>query len=118
VVWTWINATGAQPLGKSETAVVVRLADAASYALLGALLLSVLVFGRSLWRVPAMRAILLFLAAAVPLYGFIYYGNVRYRIPLEPFMLLVVSRWALLLAPAGRRAGHRIFGRPGVMAEQ
>src|SRR4051795_6048060 len=97
VVWTWIDATGARPLGKSETAVVTRVADAASYALIGALLLTVLVYGRSLWRVPAMRAILVFLAAAVPLYGFIYYGNVRYRIPLEPFMILVVSRWALLL---------------------
>src|SRR3954467_2627659 len=105
VVWTWINATGARPLGKSETAVAVRLADAASYALLGALLLTVVVFGRSLWRTPAMRAILLFLGAAVPLYAFIYYGNVRYRIPLEPFMLLVVARWALLLAPSERRRG-------------
>jgi 4-amino-4-deoxy-L-arabinose transferase-like glycosyltransferase len=111
VVWTWINATGAQPLGKSETAVVVRLADAASYALLGALLLTVVVFGRSMWRVPAMRAMLLFLAAAVPLYGLIYYGNVRYRIPLEPFMLLVVSRWAPVLVPYARRAGGRIFSR-------
>jgi hypothetical protein len=103
VVWTWINATGARPLGKSETAVVVRAADAASYALIGALLLTVVVFGRSMWRIPAMRAVLLFLAAAVPLYGFIYYGNVRYRIPLEPFMLLVVSRWALLVEPNLKR---------------
>src|SRR3954449_6521835 len=105
IVWTWINATGARPLGKSETAVVVRVADAASYALLAALLLTVVFRGRALWRVPAMRAILVFLAAAIPLYGFIYYGNVRYRIPLEPFMLLVVSRWALLLAPSERRRG-------------
>src|SRR5205085_6543013 len=94
VVWTWIDAAGAQPLGGSVRSVAVRLADAASYALLGALLLTVLVYGRRLWRVPAMRAMLLFLAAAVPLYGFVYYGNVRYRIPLEPFMILVVAAWA------------------------
>src|SRR5436190_13343792 len=98
VVWTWIDATGAEPLAGTERAIVTRVADAASYALIAALLLTVLVYGRSLWRVPAMRAILLFLAAAIPLYGFIYYGNVRYRIPLEPFMLLVVSRWALAVA--------------------
>jgi 4-amino-4-deoxy-L-arabinose transferase-like glycosyltransferase len=96
IVWTWIDATGAEPLGGSARSVVVRLADAASYALIAALLLTVIVFARSLWRVPAMRAILLFLAAAIPLYGFVYYGNVRYRIPLEPFMLLVVARWALV----------------------
>src|SRR3954454_7953685 len=97
IVWTWIDAFGAPPLGKQEAAVVTRLADAASYALIAALLLTVVLQGRALWRVPAMRAMLLFLAAAVPLYGFIYYGNVRYRIPLEPFMILVVSRCALLL---------------------
>ena len=38
-----------------------------------------------------MRAILAFLALAVPLYGFVYYGNVRYRVPLEPLMILVAS---------------------------
>ena len=65
--------------------------------------LTVAVFARSLWRVPAMRAMLLFLAAAIPLYGFLYYGNVRYRIPLEPFMILLVARWTLLLT--NRRAG-------------
>jgi hypothetical protein len=106
VVWTWINATGAEPLGKSERAVVTRAADAASYALIAALLLTVVVLGRSLWRIPAMRAILLFIGAAIPLYGFVYYGNVRYRIPLEPFMILVVSAWAPRVYarwPRGRR---------------
>jgi 4-amino-4-deoxy-L-arabinose transferase-like glycosyltransferase len=94
VVWTWIDATGAEPLKGTGRAILTRLADAASYALIAALLLTVVVYARSLWRVPAMRAMLLFLAAAIPLYGFVYYGNVRYRLPLEPFMLLVVSAWA------------------------
>src|SRR5205085_3079501 len=94
VVWTWIDATGAAPLRGTGRAIVTRVADAASYALIAALLLTVIVYGRSLWRVPAMRAVLLFLAAAIPLYGFVYYGNVRYRIPLEPFMILVVAAWA------------------------
>src|SRR3954471_10458624 len=116
IVWTWINATGARPLGKSETAVVVRVADAASYALLAALLLTVVFRGRALWRVPAMRAILVFLAAAIPLYGLIYYGNVRYRIPLEPFMILVVAAWvpvigrALTASRTRNTAISRIYG--------
>ena len=51
---------------------------------------------------------LVFLALAVPLYGFVYYGNVRYRLPLEPFMLLVVSRWALVAVRSGSlRQPHR-----------
>ena len=63
----------------------------ASYSLIFALLVSVLLCGRALWRVPVTRAALAFIALAIPLYGFIYYGNVRYRIPLEPLMLLVVG---------------------------
>jgi type IV secretory pathway TrbD component len=98
VVWTWIDATGAAPLAGGARGAVTRVSDAASYALIGALLLTVAVFGRSLWRVPATRAMLLFLAAAIPLYGFVYYGNVRYRIPLEPFMILVVARWVPAIA--------------------
>jgi 4-amino-4-deoxy-L-arabinose transferase-like glycosyltransferase len=91
VVSTWIDATGQRPLGVRAAALASGLADLSSYALIAALLLSVALFGRSLWRVPAMRGVLLFLAAAIPLYGFVYYGNVRYRIPLEPLMLLVVA---------------------------
>src|SRR3954451_6030112 len=103
VVWPGTIGSGARVPRGSETAVATRLADAASYALIAALLLTVVLHGRALWRVPAMRAMLLFLAAAVPLYGFIYYGNVRYRIPLEPFMILVVSHWALAVAPRVQR---------------
>jgi hypothetical protein len=94
----------------------VRVADAASYALLAALLLTVVLRGRALWRVPAMRAILVFLAAAIPLYGLIYYGNVRYRIPLEPFMILVVAAWvpvigrALTASRTRNTAISRIYG--------
>ena len=91
VVSTWIDASGQRPLGARLAALASGLADLGSYALIGALLASLVLFGRSLWRVPAMRGVLLFLAAAVPLYGFVYYGNVRYRIPLEPLMLLVVA---------------------------
>jgi 4-amino-4-deoxy-L-arabinose transferase-like glycosyltransferase len=88
---TWINATGQRPLGTTQAAIAGRLADIASYGLLALLLGGIAFFVRPLWRIPAMRAMLVFLATAVPLYGFIYYGNVRYRVPLEPLMLLVVA---------------------------
>src|SRR3954454_10496616 len=75
LIRTWINAAGQRPLGTTEAAIATRLADLGSYGLLVLLLVSVVVAGRSLWRVPATRAMLAFLALAVPLYGFVYYGN-------------------------------------------
>jgi 4-amino-4-deoxy-L-arabinose transferase-like glycosyltransferase len=104
IVSTWIRAAGQQPLSEREAGLVSGAADVASYALIAALLGTALLFGRSLWRVPAMRAVLAFLALAVPLYGLVYYGNVRYRIPLEPLMLLVVA--ALVAYVPRWRAGR------------
>jgi 4-amino-4-deoxy-L-arabinose transferase-like glycosyltransferase len=104
LIRTWINAAGQRPLGTTEAAVAGRLADIASYGLLALLLVVVAFRGRALWRIPAARAMLAFIATAIPLYGFIYYGNVRYRVPLEPLMLLIVA--AVLtraVAPAARR---------------
>ena len=67
------------------------IADLASEALMVATILAVVLFRRSLWRIPMMRGVLVFLALAIPLYGFVYYGNVRYHVPLEPLMLLVIA---------------------------
>jgi hypothetical protein len=100
VVSTWIEASGQRPLGGHLAALASGLGDFSSYALIAALLTTVALSWRRLWRVPAARGVLVFLAAAVPLYGFVYYGNVRYRIPLEPLMLLVV-------APAAARVWER-----------
>jgi hypothetical protein len=108
IVSTWIRAAGQQPLSEREAGLLSGAADVASYALIAALLGTALLFGRSLWRVPAMRAVLAFLALAVPLYGLVYYGNVRYRIPLEPLMLLAVA--ALVAYVPRWRAGRG--GRP------
>jgi hypothetical protein len=91
LIRTWINAAGQTPLSSAQTDLLGGVADLASYALIAALLASVVLYGRVLWRIPVMRASLAFLALAVPLYGLVYYGNVRYRIPLEPLMLLVVG---------------------------
>jgi len=91
LIRTWINAAGQTPLTSAQVDLFGGVADLASYSLIVALIASVLLCGRMLWRIPVMRAILAFIALAVPLYGFVYYGNVRYRIPLEPLMLIVVG---------------------------
>jgi 4-amino-4-deoxy-L-arabinose transferase-like glycosyltransferase len=91
LIRTWINAAGQMPLTSAQADLFGGAADLASYSLIVALLVSVILCGRALWRIPTMRAALAFIALAVPLYGFVYYGNVRYRIPLEPLMLLVVG---------------------------
>ena len=108
LITTWINATGQTPLSRGQADLVGGVADIASYSLLAGLLVSLLLFGRALWRIPVMRAILAFLALAVPLYGFVYYGNPRYRIPLEPLMLLVV----------GAAAARVWEARPALVAEE
>ena len=91
LISAWIDAAGQHPLGHQARAIARYVSNAASYGLIAAALLAIALAGRSLWRLPAMRSILLFLALAVPLYGFVYYGNVRYRVPLEPLMLLVAA---------------------------
>jgi 4-amino-4-deoxy-L-arabinose transferase-like glycosyltransferase len=91
LIRTWINAAGQAPLTQAQVDLFGGVADLASYSLIVALLVSVILCGRVLWRIPVMRATLAFIALAIPLYGFVYYGNVRYRIPLEPLMLLVVG---------------------------
>jgi 4-amino-4-deoxy-L-arabinose transferase-like glycosyltransferase len=91
LITTWVNAAGQMPLSRGQADLAGGVADFASYSLLAGLLVSIVLFGRALWRIPVMRAVLAFLALALPLYGFLYYGNVRYRIPLEPLMLLVVG---------------------------
>lgn len=91
LVDTWIDTAGQQPLRGTVKTIARALASIASYALLAALLLAVTLRARRLWREPAARAMLVFVALAIPLYGFVYYGNVRYRVPLEPLMLVLVA---------------------------
>ena len=108
LITIWINAPGQAPLGQDATVLIGTLADLASYGLIAALLVSTVLLGRALWRIPALRAILAFLALAAPLYGLVYYGNVRYRVPLEPLMLLVVGAavgmWKVNIRSASMRA--------------
>ena len=102
----WIN--GGTPdqhqLHTSSVIVFTVLADAFGYFLLFATLASLVVIGpRRLWRLhPAMRGVLAYLALCLVNYGIVYYGQWRYRIPMEPFMVLLAT--PLLVRVWDRRA--------------
>jgi 4-amino-4-deoxy-L-arabinose transferase-like glycosyltransferase len=81
------------------------LSDAGGYFLLGLTLASVVLLGlRRLWRIhPVMQGVLAYLAGCLVIYGFVYYGQFRYRIPAEPLMILVsaplaAAAWSLRAA--------------------
>jgi 4-amino-4-deoxy-L-arabinose transferase-like glycosyltransferase len=108
----WVNAggPGERPFG-SEIATPVRVvADSAYFGLLAATIMALVVLGRELWRQPLVRGVLVLFAGALVMYGFVYYGNYRYRAPLEPLMMLVC---APLLARL-----WRLRGDPGLYARQ
>jgi 4-amino-4-deoxy-L-arabinose transferase-like glycosyltransferase len=109
----WINA--GQPyqheLGSSSVLVFTVLADAFGYFLLFVTLASLVLIGvRRLWRLaPGMRGVLAYLALCLVNYGVVYYGQWRYRIPMEPFMILIstpllVRVWDARSALAGSLA--------------
>jgi hypothetical protein len=47
------------------------------------------VLGRRFWRSRIGRVVGTSFATALFLYGFVYYGNYRYRLPYEPLMVVV-----------------------------
>jgi len=98
-------------IGRTPARVVGVLADVAYYALLAATLVSVVLFWRRLWGNRVMRGALAMVGAAMFLYGFVYYGNFRYRVPLEPLMLLLAAPLAVWLP--GLRASRRAHRRAG-----
>ncbi len=105
---TWFNAGRERQLPTSSRILYGILADAAGYFVLFlALAALVLVGARRLWHLhPGMRGVLAYLAACLFLYGFVYYGQYRYRVPMEPLMLLVAAPLV-----AGIWAGRDILRR-------
>jgi 4-amino-4-deoxy-L-arabinose transferase-like glycosyltransferase len=91
----WLNAgpRWQWQLGTSSIVVFTVLADSFGYFLLFVTLASAALIGvRRLWRAhPGMRGVLAYLALCLVNYGVIYYGQWRYRIPMEPFMILVAA---------------------------
>jgi len=94
VVEPWLNsvATGDdKPVTGNAYVVMSAILDAAYYALLALTVLAVVLFRRELWAQPVLRGILVLGIVALVLYGFVFYGNPRYRAPLEPLMILLVT---------------------------
>lgn len=86
-----------------RTAVLLGVvADIGWYGLLVLTALALLLLWRRLWATPAARAAIVTLALTIVLYGFVFYGNFRYRMPLEPLMILLI---APLLTGAWRLRG-------------
>jgi 4-amino-4-deoxy-L-arabinose transferase-like glycosyltransferase len=102
----WLNAGPEyqDELHTSSVLVFTVLADAGGYFLLFVTLASLVLIGvKRLWRThSAMRGVMAYLGLCLVNYGVIYYGQWRYRIPMEPFMILVAT--PLLVRVWDRRA--------------
>lgn len=87
----WVNMAPYPALGENATWFFGTLADAAWFALLAFTVVGALGLGRAVWRCPLMVAIATSFLTALVLYGFVYYGNYRYRLPYEPLMMVVAA---------------------------
>lgn len=88
----WINAVPegvAPPVSPINVERIGVLADAAYFTLLGCTLAGAAVLGRRFWSDRTMRCAAASFFTALFLYGFMYYGNYRYRLPYEPLMIVV-----------------------------
>jgi 4-amino-4-deoxy-L-arabinose transferase-like glycosyltransferase len=93
-VLDWVNAPGdgeAPPISAIQAERIGVVADLGYYGLLTLTVLGGVVLGRRFWGSSIGRIIGASFAMALFLYGFLYYGNYRYRSPYEPLMVLVAS---------------------------
>ena len=103
----WLNdvAEGDEkPVTGNAYIVMSAVLDAGYYALLALTVLAVVLFRRRLWAQPVLRGILVLGIVALVMYGFVFFGNPRYRAPLEPLMILLA---APLLAALPELPGRR-----------
>lgn len=88
----WVNdAPDGPPLSRIWVERIGVVADAAYYALLSFTVLGAFALGRSFWSTRTGRLIATSFLTALVLYGFLYYGNYRYRVPYEPLMVVVAA---------------------------
>lgn len=88
----WVNdAPGAAPISPINVERIGVIADVGYYGLLTLFLLGAVVLGRPFWRTRMGRVFAASFLTALFLYGFLYYGNYRYRLPYEPLMVLVAA---------------------------
>jgi len=101
----WVNdAPRAAPISPVNVERIGVLADAGYYGLLTLFLLGAFYLGRPFWRSRVGRVFLASFLTALFLYGFLYYGNYRYRLPYEPLMVLVASAFLTRLWETRPRA--------------
>lgn len=94
IVDIWLNQVtpgDPKPVGGNTRIGMNLVLDFAYYALLALTILAVILFGRAGWRQPVLRGIYTLGIIALVLYGFVFYGNPRYRAPLEPLMIVLVA---------------------------
>jgi hypothetical protein len=93
-VLDWVNAPGDQeapPISTNQAERIGVVADLGYYGLLTLTVLGAVVLGRRFWASRIGRLAGTSFATALFLYGFVYYGNYRYRLPYEPLMVLVAA---------------------------
>lgn len=100
-VLDWVNAPPEQGVPPLSPIVVERvgvLADAGYFGLLALTVVGAWWLGRAFWRRPIGRLIAMSFVTALFLYGFLYYGNYRYRLPYEPLMVVVAATFVTRIA--------------------
>jgi len=91
-LFQWVQPGGpgeADAISNNLAVPLGNVADLFFYGLLALTLFAAFVAWRSRPLAPAERALWILLGASLVLYGFVLYGNYRYRMPLEPVMILL-----------------------------
>lgn len=100
-VLDWVNAPGdgeQPPLSPIAAERVGIIADAGYFGLLALTVVGGWWLGRAFWSRAIGRMIATSFVTALVLYGFVYYGNYRYRLPYEPLMAVVVAAFLVRVA--------------------
>lgn len=88
----WVNdAPDVPPISAINIERIGIVADIGYFGLLSLFALGAIVLGRSFWRTRMGRVFAASFFTALFLYGFLYYGNYRYRLPYEPLMVIVAA---------------------------
>ena len=102
----WVNdAPDVAPIAPINAERIGVVADVGYYGLLTLFLLGAIVLGRRFWGDRMGRVMTASFLTALFLYGFLYYGNYRYRLPYEPLMVLVAATFLVRVWDGRRTIG-------------
>ncbi len=94
----WVNdAPRVAPISEINVERIGVLADMGYFGLLTLSVLGAVVLGRPFWSTRMGRVFAASLFSALFLYGFLYYGNYRYRLAYEPLMALIAAAFLVQL---------------------